>query len=297
MALTLGRTRIRVHPLALMFPLAAAMLGSRQDAAALLLALAAHESAHLLAARGLGVAVSQLRLMPFGGAIAMENPYALPPSHLLGVAAAGPLGSGLMLLTAAALAHWRALSPAFALDLMRVNLALMLFNLLPALPLDGGRMLYALLSPRLGRERAAELGIRAGRAVALALLALTLGFALKWRRVNLSFVFAAVFMLASAADERRALADTRARAMLGALRPVNRPVAARFWAVGADCGLREALRVARPGAPTLFAVYSGSRLTSITDDRRLLKAALKRGYDARVGEAVTARPPRPGTAS
>lgn len=284
MAVTVGRTRLRVHPLALMFPLAAAMLGAREDAAALLVALTLHEGAHLLAAHLMNVGVEQLRLMPFGGAIQLESPYALPPSQLMAVAVAGPLGNALGLIGTGALAHWRVLSPGLALALMEVNLTLMLFNLLPALPLDGGRMLYAALSPRLGPHRAAEWGIRMGRVVAAGLLALTVGFVLRWHRINLSFIFAAVFILASAQDERKALSDTRAKAMLATLRPIDRPVPVRLWAVGANCSAQEALRASRPDALNLFAVYKDSRLSSITDDRRLVEAALDGGLGVRIGE-------------
>ena len=284
MALSLGRTRISAHPLALLFPLAAAMLGAREDAAALMIGLAAHEGAHLLAAKCLGVGVRQLRLMPFGGAIALDNPYALSPGRLLGVAAAGPLGSGLALVAGAALAHWGLLSPALALTLMRVNLALMLFNLLPALPLDGGRMLYALLSPRLGRERAAEAGIWAGRAAAAALAGLAVCGLVAAGRLNLSLLMAAAFILASAGDERRALSDSRVRTVLSELLPLGEPVPARLWAVGEGCTVRSALRAARPDALTLYAVYKDSRLKSIMDDRRLLEAMLDRSGEMPVGE-------------
>ena len=286
MALTLGRTRVRAHPLALMYPAMAAMLGGRSDAVALLMGLAVHEGAHLLAARGLGVGVSQLRLMPFGGAITLENPYALSPARLLAVAAAGPLGNGLALFVGAALAHWRLISPALALALLRVNLVLLVFNLLPALPLDGGRMLYALLFPTLGRDLAASVGIWAGRIVAGLLLALALASLLAVGRFNLPCAVAAVFLLASGPDERRALSEVRARTMLSELRPILRPVPARIWGVGGDCRVRDALRAARPDALTLYAVYKDSRLASVTDDRRLLEAALKEGLEATLGEVL-----------
>ena len=286
MTLTAGRTRLYIHPLALLFPLTAAMLGARQDITALLFSLCVHEAFHLMAAHGLGISIRQLRLMPFGGAIDMENPYALPPSRLLGVAAAGPLGSGLVLLAVGALAHWQILPASAALGLARINLMLLLFNLLPALPLDGGRMLYALLCPRLGREKAVEKGIWAGRVVALALLITSLMSAVKWGRLNLSILLASVFILASSADERRALSQTRADAILGALKPIQQPVSVRLWAVGDQCDTHEALRVVRPDVLTLYAVYKGSRLSSITDDRRLLEASLEHGPKVSVGEAV-----------
>ncbi len=285
-ALTVGRTRIRAHPLALLMPVAALLLGVREEVAALMVGLAVHEAAHLLAARVLGVGVRQLSLMPFGGAIALENPYALAPAKLLAVAAAGPAGSLLALITSAALAHWHVLSPGFALALVRANLLLGLFNLLPALPLDGGRMLYALTANRLGRARAVELGIRVGYGLAAALVAMAVAGALAFHRLNLSPVFAAVFLLASASDERRALSGAHLKALLSELAPLTAPVPARVWAVGGDCPARDALRAARADALTLFAVYSGSRLTSFTDDRRLLKAVLENEGSVRVRDAV-----------
>ena len=285
MTLRLGSTLLRAHPLALLFWIAAAALGNRQDVAALMIALAAHESAHLAAARCLGVSVSELRLMPFGGAISMENPYALPASRLLGVAAAGPAANLLTLVVGAALAHWQLLSPGFALALIGTNLTLALFNLLPALPLDGGRMLYALLAPGLGRSKAAEAGIWLGRGIAAMLVGLSVLSALRIGSLNLSPLFAAVFILASAGAERDALSGVRLKTMLSELKPLTEPVPARLCAVDIDCSIRRALRAARPDALTLYAVYDGSRLASFTDDRRLLRAMMERKGDGLLREA------------
>lgn len=285
MSLCVGHTRIIVHPLALLYPLAAAMLGTGMEAASLTIALTFHEAAHLLVARALGVNIASLRLTPFGGAMAMKNPYGLSPSRLAIVSAAGPAANALTILAAGALAHWRMLSPGFALTLMQTNLLLLAFNLLPALPLDGGRIFYALLSVKLKRDRALEIGIRAGRAVAVMLLLACAACAMMWHRINLSFLFAAVFIWASAADERRAFADAPMEAVLGTLRPIDGPIPAQVCAVGADCAIRAALKAARSDSPTLYAVYKDDRLSSITDDRRLVKVALTRGMWARVGEA------------
>ncbi len=290
MTLRIGRTRLDAHPLTLLYGVAALMLGAREDAAALALGLTVHEAAHLLAARALGVGVSGLRLMPFGGAIRMDNPYALPAARLLLVAAAGPAANLLAVFAGAALCHWGLLSPGFALALARVNATLTLFNLIPALPLDGGRMLYALLYPRLGRERAAALGIWIGRGAATTLLGLAICSAFALGRLNLSPVLAAVFMLASVPGEREALSGARLNTVLSEMKPLTRPVPARVFAVSGACGAREALRVARPDGLTLYAVYDGSRLASFTDDRRLLELVL----NGRDEIAITARPHPPG---
>ena len=136
MPLTIGRTRVIVHPLALLYPLAAAMLGAGSEVASLLIALILHEVAHLLIAHCLGVGISKLRVTPFGGAMAMDNPYGLSPLRLAAVAAAGPLANLLAVIATGALAHWQMTDPYFALAFIQTNLVLLAFNLLPALPLD-----------------------------------------------------------------------------------------------------------------------------------------------------------------
>ena len=188
------------------------------------------------------------------------------------------MANALLLLTAGALTHWRMLSPGFALALMQTNLVLLAFNLLPALPLDGGRIAYALLSVKLKRERRWKSASgQAARWRQCCCLPAPPSRP-EWRRVNLSFLFAAVFIWASAADERQALSDARMKAVLGALRPIDRPVPARVWPWAPIAPPGTALRA------TLYAVYKDDRLSSITDDRQLVKAALTRGLGVKVGE-------------
>lgn len=280
----IGQTLVRFHPLLLMMLPLSALLGMRQAIWPIALSLAVHEAAHLVAARLMRVRVTELTLLPFGGAARLGNLYALSPGQLLTIAAAGPAASLALALTAAALAQWRWLSPALALTLTRVNLSLMLFNLCPALPLDGGRMLYALTARRLGRDRAAAIGIAAGRGLAAFLL-----LAMPWGgmaagRINLSLPACAVFILASLGDERKALCDLSAVTLLNALSRPGAPVEMRLCAVSADCGAMAALRRAAPDAATLYAVYRDGALSAFVDDRQLLSAALD-SPAARVGDA------------
>jgi Zn-dependent protease len=125
-----------------------------------------HELGHALVARHLGVRVSGIGLHFFGGAAEMAG---LPrrPGDEIAIAAAGPgvsfalagLGHGLAAITGL---------PGFAL-VGWVNLALATFNLLPAFPSDGGRILRAWLARRHGLVRATELAVIVGRVVCVAL--------------------------------------------------------------------------------------------------------------------------------
>lgn len=129
-----------------------------------------HELGHALTARRLGIAVSGIEMHIFGG-VAQIAPAQSPRDEIL-VSAAGPavslalaaVGFGLGVLTGVQV---------FAL-FGSVNLVLGLFNLLPAFPSDGGRILRALLARRYGLVRATDLAVSVGRFVCAGLVALAL---------------------------------------------------------------------------------------------------------------------------
>lgn len=122
-----------------------------------------HELGHALVARQLGVDVSGIELSFFGGAAKMIR---LPrtATHELAIAAAGPLvsfalgglGLGLAAVTHVGLFAW----------LGWTNLVIAGFNLIPALPMDGGRILRALLTRKLDYVRATDVTVTVAKVVA-----------------------------------------------------------------------------------------------------------------------------------
>ena len=166
MQLHLKNIRLQIDWLAVLFPCIAAALGEGRMAALLTLSLLAHEAAHLSAARWMHVPIRALRLTPVGGLAQIGNPYIVSAPQLIAVSIAGPAANLALILLSAAFCHWQLFSAALSAELIGINSLLMLFNLLPALPLDGGRILYALLSLILPRRRAVEIGIFIGRILA-----------------------------------------------------------------------------------------------------------------------------------
>ena len=123
-----------------------------------------HELGHAVVARRLGVHVAGIELGFLGGAAKMQN---LPrtANHELAIAAAGPAVS--LVLGGAGLG----LGALFGAQLLTlvgwINLVIAGFNLIPALPMDGGRILRAALSKRMSFVRATDLAVTVARVVAV----------------------------------------------------------------------------------------------------------------------------------
>jgi Zn-dependent protease len=137
----------------------------------------AHEFGHIFTARAFGVATPDVTLLPIGGVARLERIPEEPRQELL-IAIAGPLVNvaialGLVLagarLQAGDLAAMDSSSVSLADRLAAVNLFLALFNMIPAFPMDGGRVLRALLATRMGYVRATEIAAKIGQGVACAL--------------------------------------------------------------------------------------------------------------------------------
>ena len=184
----------QVHPALVLMGAVALWLGEGETLIAFAPALLLHEAAHLAAAHFLGVRVEAVELMPFGAAVRMEKLWRVRAGQLAAVALAGPAMNFALLLLCAALAWVRILPDAWAVLCVKANASILLFNLLPALPLDGGRALFGALQ----RPRA---GVWAGRALACILCALCAAGVIWQRRVNLTFLFCAAYLFASGEKE------------------------------------------------------------------------------------------------
>jgi Zn-dependent protease len=197
-------------------------LAGASGALVLLTSLLAHELAHAVVARRMGVNVRSVTLWLFGGVTRLEG-EPKTPKDAFRIAFAGPATSlalsGTFVLLATALATVRAapIVVGVAWWLAGINLLLGLFNLLPGAPLDGGRLVRAYLWCRHGDSvRAAVGAAHAGRVVAIALIVLGLTEFLAGGLLGgVWLAFIGWFMFAAAGEEeaqatiRQALAGVR----------------------------------------------------------------------------------------
>lgn len=178
-------------------------------------AVLCHELAHTLMAAGLGYKVRQVELLPFGAVARIDNLADAGATSEILIAAAGPLASMVLAVLCYSIikeaGNWKAIVE----FLGEVNLMLALFNLLPALPLDGGRILRALLCYRREYREATALIVTISYGIAGMLVIIAgVGYWLH-ATINVTVIVAAVFLFFTARTEND-LAGFRAMRILAA---------------------------------------------------------------------------------
>jgi len=195
---------------------ARAILGALLSIIALFAIVVLHELGHALMARRFGVMTRDIILLPIGGVARLERMPRNPRQELL-VALAGPAVNVALALALFAIVRLGGPLPApdlyeldplvsmraFLYQLMLVNIGLAVFNLLPAFPMDGGRVLRALLAMRMSSYgRATGIAARIGR-----VLALLLGAAGLYGLRNPFWLLIALFVWMGAGSEAAAVRE------------------------------------------------------------------------------------------
>lgn len=202
---TVGRTVIKLHPMAVVLGVAVTVCGDGETIFAFFLALILHEAAHGVAATMLHFSVPEMEFTPFGGVAKIEDLQSGSMGQQIGIAAAGPLISWLLCLATYTMMQLGWVDTPFIRRFLQANVLLMVFNLLPVLPLDGGRIMYALTSPWLGWQRAVRIFSSGGVILGAGLVAFAIWGAIYQKIGNLSLVIAGCYLMYAANISRKTL--------------------------------------------------------------------------------------------
>lgn len=243
-----------------------------------------HELGHALAARKFQVETRDITLYPIGGVARLER---IPerPSEELWVAIAGPLvnfalAGGLAVIVAArgdlgSLWPIDILEGDFFARMLQVNLTLAVFNLIPAFPMDGGRVLRALLAMRMNHVRATQYAATAGKTVAV-LMGIVGLFG------NFMLLFIAMFVFIGAGQEAVAV---QTRSVLSGV-PVRAAMVTTFKALDANASVQEAIALLLSTEQQDFPVVDGDRVAGVLPRAVLLKTLAEGRADAAVHEVM-----------
>ncbi|HVB26812.1 MAG TPA: site-2 protease family protein [Mycobacteriales bacterium] len=239
-----------------------------------------HELGHCVVARALGLRVRRILLQLFGGLSEIDGEVGSPDREYL-VAVAGPLVS--LLLAGVGAAGFRALSTGsvarfMAAELAVANLLVTAFNLLPGLPLDGGRVLRAVLWRVFGSQLSATVAAAwVGRAVGVTVAVFPYGLSAATQLPPsplsaLYFGLLGVFLYAGATITLR---QARVGAVLPALRV--RQLARQALTVTADLPVSEAVRRAQDtGVRALVTVDGRGRLDGLVSEAAVIALPVER---------------------
>ena len=251
----------------------------------LFLCVLLHEFGHIFTARAFGVTTPYVTLLPIGGVAQLERIPEEPWEEFL-IAIAGPLvnvviASGLVLFAGANLRFGSAVVDNMQVPLLErlvaVNLFLALFNMIPAFPMDGGRVLRAALASRLGYVRATEIAASIGQAVAFALGFIGLMY-------NPILIFIAIFVYLAASSEAHLVA---LRAMSQGV-PVSAAMVTQFATLTPQAHVDEAVQTLLRTSQSEFPVIDGSgKPIGLLGRGDLIRALKQLGPDARVADAMS----------
>lgn len=241
-----------------------------------------HELGHSLTARRYGIRTRFITLLPIGGIAALER---MPddPKQEMTVALAGPVVN---VIIALGLWSWLSVSngfvPAdelgltggpFLVRLMAVNIMLAVFNMLPALPMDGGRVFRAALAMRMDRAAATEIAAKVGQGFALGLVFLGLLY-------NPFLIFIGLFVWIGAAAEWQSV---QIKSTLSGM-TVGRAMLTDFQTLSPSEPLSRAVELTLAGSQKDFPILVSRSITGVLTQTDLLKGLQAGGEQSRVGD-------------
>lgn len=240
-----------------------------------------HEFGHALTAARYGIRTRDITLLPIGGVARLER---MPeePLQELRVALAGPAVNVVIAVLLfgwlQATGSWEApqelgvTSGGFTERIMLANIILVLFNLLPAFPMDGGRALRALLATRMEYTRATQRAAQIGQGMAIL-------FGFIGLQGNPMLIFIALFVWIGAAQEASLV---QMRSALAGI-PVRRAMLTHFQTLSPTNTLGEAADLLLTDSQQDFPVVIGSQIQGVLTRSDLLDGLTRDGRAAPVG--------------
>lgn len=283
--------RVVVHPILLLLVVVLGWAGFLVETITVFLVVFLHEMAHGIVAKRSGLEVEEVELLPFGGVARIDGLVEIEPDVEIVVALAGPLTNLLLIGVAAAEARVELAPEEWRSFFVQANAVIGGFNLLPALPLDGGRVFRALLSRTLGFRKATDLAAQAGKAFAI-LLGLAGAVGLYLGRIGPSPLAVAAFLFFAARKEQALAAYFFLRYLARKQSELGRRhcLVSRHLAALAHAPLKEVMRHFAPHRyHIVWAIDATGSVIGCVSEHDLIETFLTRGGDSTVAEALRGR--------
>jgi Zn-dependent protease/CBS domain-containing protein len=254
---------------------------------ALFVCVILHELGHALAARRYGIQTKDITLYPIGGVARLDSMPEKPSQELV-VALAGPMVNVVIMLLLSPFimqldlgstqdTQERLLIDAqtFLPMLGIVNVWLALFNLIPAFPMDGGRVLRAILSMNMNRVKATRIAAGVGKLLAV-------GFVFAGLYFNPFLVFIGLFIILGAHSESEMV---KTQAVLSGLK-VRDALVSDYRMLDVNDTLKEAVQALLRGDGRYFIIAEGSKPAGMIGRDDIIRGLREHGEDAPLQHVV-----------
>lgn len=276
-----------LHINILFFPVfAASILGryASEFAAAYICALI-HECAHMLTAKRLGTGIAFVEIQPFGVSARLKCGMIKNPMYEILIALAGPL-SNMVLLAAGIMLKSVFYTYKLYYYFIYCNAAMAVLNMLPILPLDGGRILRAALSCFIGSVRAYRITVRISR-VPILLIFAAAAYGLIQFKFNFSLILISAFLLTCLLNEQKNISKSAVYQILDGTKKTvcGEPVKGSVFAAHRSTPARFILRHLSSNRCGIICVTddSGEIIGTLTE-AQLLNGITERGIRISLGE-------------
>lgn len=259
----IGATELRLHPAGLLLGAYMALLGHGSMLLAGLVSIALHEGAHAACAALLRWPPQSLELTPLGAVMHLEEETRMPTVRRICMIAAGPAMTFGLCMLSLTLTQRGVLPFALGRSLFLSNAAILLVNLLPALPLDGGRLLAVVLGCRLRSTTVRRVMRLLGLGTGCLLIAGNLWLSFTQGGLNLSLSFVGCFLMEAARREgvTSAMTDLTACMRRRSMLEKNGVMQGRLLVVTESCPVAAAMQQLPKGQPAVVAILTQDTLS------------------------------------
>lgn len=193
---------LRIHVLLFFLLGILFFFGYVEDTLISLIVVLLHEGAHMMIAKLLGYKVENIELFPFGGVARIKEDISMNPQHEIIIAAAGPICNFILAFLAYNLFHPINLPDKLIIIFVYANLSIGIFNLIPILPLDGGRIIRAYLAFIIGVKKSTKVIVNVSKALSIVLFMWGC-LIIQYNKLNIFILFLALFLFIAAKREEQ----------------------------------------------------------------------------------------------
>lgn len=270
---------LRIHPLTFLFFVLLLLTGYASFLFPFTIAIILHELGHAYMAKKLGYTLNKIWILPFGACLSFKE-FFFEPKDEIKIAFAGPVVNIILIFLTITLWWIKPIIYVYTYSFVLANFSILLFNLLPVYPLDGGRIMTGFLRLNFKSNKVFKISIITNyffSAIFVFLFIISL-----FKTINFSFITTAIFLFAST-FEGRFQGKYLPLLFLNSKRKLNKPTAVKTFCVPSSTPFYKILpEINQHKYNIIYILFPDKKLKMITEEqfRQILeKKPLQSSFD------------------